>query len=330
MDTKETTATWTNQSILLICEDHSYYSTLREILRPLHWSILHHAVDFDSARTALTSIDVDFIMIVESRKIIITEMLRVLHRTERGRLTPTLVITNFKETLDLQILQSIYGVRAVTKPLIPNHFITVFEEMLNLWQTPALSALRRLGKVPASVSPLQKILVLEKLGLDKHASSYALQAITVIEAQHNNHREAEKRLLDAFRANPNNPPSLALCAWFYLDAKAPHFAAKFLSKLKQMSPKSVVLNIDLAITHLALGDLEKANEYLKEWNDYFPGNQTVENHIAKLMVASGDSERQNTANVSRTVIKRVAEVWQKFFATPQPLSSTDQQGSKAS
>lgn len=331
MDNKKATNPWHNHDVLLICEDNNYYNIIREILRPLKWIVHLPAADASSARERQLSKPFAAIIVVESKKINAPEVLRVLFQTDRGRLTPTIVISNFTESLDIQILQKVFNVLIVSKPLIPIKFMSAFKDMVTHWEKPALFALRHLANLPADPNnDIMKITILEKLTSDQNASPYAMQAIISIMMEQGLYREAEKKILEYFRANPHNPGILAQCAWFYLDSRAPHYALKFLNKLKQMAPTSVVFNIDLALGHLACGHLEEALRTLQEWNNYFPGNPLIESYIARLMVAEGYQEKHESFGIPKSIVKRTLEAWQSFDQSQNPVPTKNSIATKAS
>ncbi len=320
MENKKTISQWHNNDVLLVCEDTNYYNMIREILRPMKWMVHLPASDAQSARERLLAKTFAAHIVIESKKIPATEVLRVLFQSDRGRLTPTLVLTNFTEPLDIQIFKTIFSVTVISKPLVPIKIISAFKEMITFWENPALYALRHIAHLQEiKAGETTKIGILEKLAFDTQASPFAIQAIITLMMQQNLFREAEKKLLDHFRSNPQNPAILAQCAWFYLDSHAPYYALKFLTKLKQMAPKSVIFNFDLAIGHLASGRLDQALVFLKEWNDYFPGNPVVESFLARLIIAEGLAEKEVSFGIPQSSIKRAQEKWQVF--EPQQVSS---------
>jgi hypothetical protein len=301
---------WPNRDVLIVCEDTDYYTMIREILRPLKWAVQMPASDIATARERLLSKAFGSIVIVESRKIPAPDALRTLYKLDRGRLTPTLVLTSFDETLDLQILQKVFSIVVSSKPLIPVNFMSAFREMTSHWEQPAMHGLRQLALLTSDQeTDSVKMSILEKLSSDIHAAPYAIHVLLLIMMRQSQYREAEKKLLEFFRNSPGNLAILAQCAWFYLDSKAPHYALKFLNKIKSVAPSSVVLNFDIACAHIACGHLHQALIALQEWNNRFPGNQMIESYIARLLVAEGRTHSAALAGIPQNLIKRAKEAW---------------------
>jgi DNA-binding response OmpR family regulator len=312
MDANQSFNMWPNKDVLLVCEDSNYFSIIREILRPLKWTVQLPTTNAQTTREKILSNTFGAIVIVDSGKLPATEILRMIFQSDRGRLCPILVLTQFTESSDRQLFQKIFNVTISTKPIIPIKFMAAFKEMLLHWEQPAMHALRQLATIPPGHNTdTLKVSILEKLATDGNAAPVAIQAMMVIMTNQHLYREAEKKLLEYFRTWPGNVAVLAECAWFYLDSRAPHYALKFLNKLKQIAPSSCILNLDLACAHIACGHLDQAIEALQEWNLRFPGNTAVESNIARLAIAEGKNSAE-LFGVPHPIIKRANEAWESF------------------
>ena len=91
MDANQSFNMWPNKDVLLVCEDSNYFSIIREILRPLKWTVQLPTTNAQTTREKILSNTFGAIVIVDSGKLPATEILRMIFQSDRGRLCPILV-----------------------------------------------------------------------------------------------------------------------------------------------------------------------------------------------------------------------------------------------
>jgi predicted Zn-dependent protease len=172
-----------------------------------------------------------------------------------------------------------------------------------------MTVLRKLAEISGDQNHDKKLEILNKLLADPNAMPIALAAITQIMLLRDQTQEAEEKLLSLCKVTPLNPATLAICAWFYLSARMPVHAMRFLEKIRTIAPTSVLLNLDLASAQIASGDITKALNTTHEWALRNPGSETVEESLARLLVADGKQTLAENYGVKRANIQKCAESW---------------------
>jgi predicted Zn-dependent protease len=172
-----------------------------------------------------------------------------------------------------------------------------------------MAVLRKLAEISDDQNLDKKLEILNKLLADPIAMPIALASRTQIMLSSGLIKEAEEKLLSLCKVTPVNPATLAICGWFYLSAKMPVHAMRFLEKLRTIAPTSVLLNLDLASAQIASGDITKALNTLHEWARRNPGNEAVDERLARLLVADGKQSQAESYGVKRAKIQKCAESW---------------------
>jgi hypothetical protein len=84
---------------------------------------------------------------------------------------------------------------------------------------------------------------------------------------------------------------------------------RFLEKLQTIASSSVLLNLDLASAQIASREITKALNTMHEWARRNPGNEAVEERLARLLIADGKQAEADYYGVNRTTLQTCSEIW---------------------
>ena len=301
---------WSEKTAGIICHEKGPLLIFKELLRAKSWQLTTNTSNAEELVALRRNNKVSCFIIVDSPNSPATEILRLLFKNPRARLTPTLVLCSSSNSTDLLIFEKIYHVTPCIKPLTASNFNAAFSRMLSLWEQPAMGALRKVAMVSEEESIPQKLDILKRLLASTPAMPIALSAATQFMISANQIKEAESLLLDQCRLHTKNPAMLALCAWFYLGSKMPTQALRFLEKLKAIAPTSTLLNLDLVAGYLGSGDVGLAISALNEWGRRNQGHPNFELFMSKLLLADGRADQSEKFGVQKTSIQKVTQDWQ--------------------
>ena len=321
---------WPQRIAGVIAEEKGLILVLKELLRKYSW-VLAPACDNVSALLKLRNSEgVGCFIVIDSPNLPATETLRELYKHPRARLTPTIVICGTLGNIDQIIFEKIFHVTTCTEPLTSSTFKSSFVKMKTYWDQPVLQALRKVAAMPEHDSIPQKIEILDRLLLHPNSMPLALSALTTIQFAQGDLKGAEARLLDQCKLHPKNPAMLAFCAWFYLAAKMPAHAARFLQKLKTIAPTSVLLNLDYASAQIACGELTPAITATHEWLRRNQGNLLAAENLARLLVADGRIDQAEQYGISKTSVQKILNHWEGIESPPAKTQNPPLNGLKAS
>ncbi len=309
MPEKKPVADWAEKKAGLLCDEKSLPALLRELLRQKSWDSITTDSNVHELKELRLSNKIGMFMIVDSPTLPATETLRVLFRDPRCRLTPTMIFSGSESTTDTLIYERIFQVTPCPKPITFGSFNACFDRVIKQWNLPSMLVLRKIAAMSDEHNLDKKIEILDKLLADPTAMPLALAARTQLMVAKHMVREAEDKLLSLCKIQPVNPATLAICAWFYLSAKMPVHAMRFLEKLKAIAPSSVLLNLDLASAQIASGELTKALNTTYEWARRNPGNDAVEERLARLLTADGKHSQAESHGVKRATMQNCTEIW---------------------
>lgn len=302
-------AQWSRKTAGILCDEKSLPALLKELLRQKSWESVLIESDINSLKALRHTNAINMFMIVDSPSSPATESLRILFKDARCRLTPTMIFTSNISTTDLLIYERLFQVTPSQKPITYGSFSACLDRLIDLWSQPAMAVLRKLAEISDDQNLDKKLEILNKLLADPIAMPIALAARTQIMLSIDLAKEAEEKLLSLCKVTPVNPATLAICGWFYLSAKMPVHAMRFLEKLRTIAPTSVLLNLDLASAQIASGEITKALNTMHEWARRNPGNEAVEERMARLLVADGKQSIADSYGVKRAKIQKCAESW---------------------
>ena len=320
---------WPNTSAIVVSDESNLYLLMKELVRSSGWRIDMPPCSPSAAIDHINNGSAGCVIVIDSPTYPAHESLRVMFRDHRARLTPTMVMIPESHKFELTIFDKIFRVTVATKPLTPNNFIPSFRKMLRAWETPVMHTLRKVSYLYGSEHNAARKAILEKLIENPSALPYALPALTQIMIAEGLYKEAEKLILDKFRIHAKNPLMLAYCAWFYIEARMPHQAIKYLVKLKSIAPMSNAFNFDLATSHLACGQLGEALNVMREWHERHPGNGFMETFIARLLVAEGRQDMADSIGIPKGMVRKISDIWDVTEA-PRAVESTQITGLKVS
>jgi len=310
MSTDDRNNLWPDRTAVLIGDEKNLYLVLKELLRALGWKIAVASGGVGAATQMKHEGSASCFIVVDTPTQPATEILRVLFKDSRTRLTPTIVITAGFDRVDRLIYEKIFQVHISAKPVTANNLSAAFKSMVALWEQPVMTALRKVSAISDQGNAAKKIEVLDRLTLHPTAMPFALASLTQILIDQGQYREAEQKLLELCRTNPQNPAMLAYCAWFYLAARLPGQAVRFLTKLKNIAPTSTLLNLDTAAAYLSMGDFSQAVNVMHEWHRRHPDNTFMEGYIARALIADGKHESANEYGISRLLTRKITEYWE--------------------
>lgn len=302
-------ANWSGRTAGILCDEKSLPALLKELLRQKSWELILIESDINSLKVLRHTNTINMFMIVDSPHLPASESLRVLFKDARCRLTPTMIFTSNNSKTDLLIYERLFQVTPSPKPITNGSFSDCFDRLIDHWNQPAMTVLRKLAEISGDQNHDKKLEILNKLLADPNAMPIALAAITQIMLLRDQTQEAEEKLLSLCKVTPLNPATLAICAWFYLSARMPVHAMRFLEKIRTIAPTSVLLNLDLASAQIASGDITKALNTTHEWARQNPGSETVEESLARLLVADGKQTLAENYGVKRANIQKCTESW---------------------
>jgi hypothetical protein len=293
----------------ILCDEKSLPALLRELLRQKSWESIITESDINSLKSLRHNNKIDMFMIVDSSSSPASESLRVLFQDARCRLTPTMIFTANISATDVLIYERLFQVTTCPKPITFGSFSTCLDRLIDQWNQPAMVVLRKLAEISDNQNQDKKLEILDKLLADPNAMPIALAAQTQIMLSRHLTKEAENKLLSLCKITPVNPATLAICAWFYLSVKMPVHAMRFLEKLRNIAPESVLLNLDLASAQIASGEITKALNATHEWARRNPGNEAVEERLARLLVADGKKDLAESYGLKRARLQKCTESW---------------------
>jgi hypothetical protein len=318
---------WSEKTVGMVCDEKGLLLIFKELLRLKSWQIANVFVKVDELLELRLTNRVSSFIIVDSPTLPATEILRVLFKNPRARLTPTLVLCSSSNQTDLIIYEKIFHVTPCPKPLTANNFNTAFAQMISHWEQPPMAALRKVASLVDEGNQSQKIEILERLMSNHLAMPLALSAVTQLLLSLNMFKEAESKLLEQCKLHIKNPAMLALCAWFYLSNRMPTQAVRFLEKLKTIAPTSTLLNLDLATAYISSGELSLAIQVLHDWGRRNQGNPQLENFLAKLLIADGRPDTFERYGLSKQIMQKHLHDWEALENNQQnpPTGTTNEQ-----
>lgn len=302
-------ADWSGKTAAILCDEKGLPTLIKELLRQRSWESITTDTDFTSIKSLRHSNKIDVFMIIDSNTLPASESLRILFKDSRCRLTPTMVFTGHQSTTDLLIYERIFQVIACPKPITSGSFSASLDRLINQWTQPSMVALRKISEISDEPHLDKKIEILDKLLVDPIAMPFALTARTQLMLSKHLIKEAEEKLLSLCKITPVNPATLAIGAWFYLSAKMPVHAMRFLEKLRTIAPSSILLNLDLASAQIASGEITRALNTTYEWARRNPGNENVEEQLVRLLVADGKYTLAESYGIKRTTLQKCVENW---------------------
>ncbi|NDH68610.1 MAG: hypothetical protein EBY22_12045 [Gammaproteobacteria bacterium] len=331
MNDSATNRNWPNPSALLVGDSAVEIRIIKEFLVTKNWQVDSITNNPIQALKELEQKPIGCLLIIDSVTLPAAETLRIIFRNHKARLIPTLLHKQNISNADQLIYEQIFSVSVIESPLNQNNFSTAFIRMQTHWEQPAMTALRRVANMQESPeNRMARLNILEKLTTDHHAAHFALHAMINLMLDASQHREAEKKILEAFRQQPENPSLVAICAWFYLECVMPIYALKFLQKLKAMAPGSTIFNFDIAAANIACGRISSALDALSEWNNKQPGSELIESHIGRLLAAEGRLQSADQMGISKRLINKISVLWDGTTLPPTAHLKNPSRGSKVS
>jgi tetratricopeptide (TPR) repeat protein len=308
MNTNNNNDTLQIKSALVVSDEPNFQATIKQLIKPFGWKVDAPFCRPADALGQLIETKASCLIIIDTVEYPASETLRMVRKDARGICTPTLLLLVSTRAQDPSLYSKIFKVHTAHKPITPNNFKPRFTEMISFWNQPALQALRSCILTTRENQSIT-IAILEKLLLAQEAATFALCAAVQLHIHAGNYAAAEAILIATFKKNPKSPAFLAICGWFYLEAKMPEQALLFLNKLKLLSPDSTLLNLDIAAANLAISNYSGALAVLTEWNDRNPGNSTMNNFVARMLLAEGRIESMNEMAISPSLLRKFAAQW---------------------
>jgi hypothetical protein len=306
---------WPNKRAIVVSEENHLHLLIRELVRANGWKVEMPPCTPRAAIDLINNGNGESLIVIESPTSPINETLRILLKDPSVRLTPTLALIQDENQSEQPVYEKIFKVGVAIKPLRPNNFIPAYNRLIKAWEQPVMFALRRVSYV-ADKEPLEKRLaILNRLCFDEASLPYAFSALLQLMTAEGHYKEAGKKVLRTFRDHSTNPAVLAVCAWFYISARMPQLAQRYLTKLRGVVPGSSAFNFDIAATHLACGQLTEALNVMREWHEKHPGNSTVEAYISRIIVADGRQDSIEITRLPKNLIRKVADYWDELEAT---------------
>jgi tetratricopeptide (TPR) repeat protein len=310
------TAQWPTRNMAVVSDDKNLLPILKELLRSKSWTVEDNLNNMKETINLRLENQIDGMIIIDSPVTPASETLRTLFKESRVRLTPTLIIGSHENSVDLLLYEKIYKVTPCSKPLTANNFNNAFSKMISLWQTPLMTALRKLSLIPDEHNERQKLEILSRLLTSPAALPFALSTSTQILSKMGHQEEAETQLLTQFKINLQDPAILAICGWFYLDNNTPSQAIRFFEKLKSIAPTSSILNLDLTNAYLTMGELSLAFTNLYEWGKRNQGYPRLNDFLAKILIADGKAEKYAQFGIPKQVITKHLRDWEILVQDP--------------
>jgi hypothetical protein len=321
---------WPNKRAIVVSEENHLYLLIRELVRSNGWKIEMPPCSPRAAIDLVNNGNAECIIVIESATSPMNETLRILLKDPRVRLTPILAMIQPENQGEHQVYEKIFKVGVAVKPLRPNNFIPAYKRLIRSWEQPVMIALRRTAYASEKEALEKRMGILNRLCFDEKSLPYALSALLQMMLAAGHYKEAGKKVLKTFQDHHTNPAVLAICAWFYLSARVPQLALRYLTKLRSVVPSSSAFNFDIASTHLACGQVTDALNVMREWHDKHPGNSTVESFLARLIVADGQQDTIEIVRLPNNIIRKVSDYWDKLEKALTQDSASQKPGIKAS
>lgn len=321
---------WPNKRAVVVSEENHLHLLIKELVRSNGWKV---ELPPCSPRTAIELVkngNAESVIVIEALGSPVNETLRVLFKDPRVRLTPTLVLIQDENQSEQHVYEKIFKVAVAVKPLRPNNFIPAFNKMIKTWEQPVMHTLRRVAYASDKEPVDKRLAILNRLCFDEASLPFALSALLQMMMAEGHYKEAGKKVIKTFRDHHKNPAILAICAWFYISARIPQLALRYLTKLRGVAPGTSAFNFDIASTHLACGQFSDALNVMREWHEKHPGNPVVESYLARIIVADGKQDSTDIVRLPKNLIRKVAEYWDTLESAASGDSSSRKPGIKAS
>ena len=330
MTQKRGNSLWPNKRAIVVSEESHLHLLIRELVRANGWKVEMPPCSPRAAIELVNNGNAECIIVIESPSSPINETMRILLKDPRVRLTPTLVLIQDENTQEQHVYEKIFKVTVAVKPLRPNNFIPAFNRMIKIWQKPVMIALRRVSYLAGKESQEKRMTILNRLCFDDVSLPYAFSALLQMMIAEGQYKEAGKKVLSTFKDHPTNPAVLAICAWFYMSARIPQLALRYLIKLRGVAPGSSAFNFDIASANLACGQVSDALKALREWHEKRPGNIVVESYLARLIVADGKQDSMEIVRLPKNLVRKIADYWDGIDMALAAETVQKKTGTKAS
>jgi tetratricopeptide (TPR) repeat protein len=311
------------KTALMIGAESNLHLIIKNLVKTYGWNIDVPSCSPQQGLRYLHNTKANALIIVDSPAFPAAESIRYLRRDLLAIVTPTMCILGDVGKVERELYAQIHRLQVAAKPITTSNFFPIFNQMIKVWEQPALRALQqcvsRLTKDNLEVT----IQILTKLLQVPETTPFACMSLSLLHCKAGNYLAAESMLIAALKNSPSNVAVWAICAWFYMDVKIPAQALLFLGKLKQFAPSATLLNLDIASASIAAGKCDDALIALIDWNHANSGNDAVPNFIARLALATGRQSSLSSEEVSSVLVRKVSEQWTLTLsqATPKPIKS---------
>lgn len=314
---------WPLTSAAVISDASNLHMFLKELVRAEGWRIDDPPAMPDIGLSFLENGTSFFFLIDETANQTAYESIRTIISHPVGRLTPIVALTSESASADTTVYQRVLNVGVAKKPLTPNLFLPTFRETIKLWETPLFLAMRRCAYSILNGDVDQAIPVLKKLMEIPQAVPYSTQALVQILVYRNQWREAEAILMSAVRMFPRMPSLVMIVATFYQAGNMPAQALRFYTKLRGICNSTNLFAFDIAQTALALGQIDVAIDALSEWAKTRPGNEKVNQFLARLYMSEGrDASLEKSLNMNKAAVKKLQETWEQAETQTSAVSQS--------
>ena len=302
-------ATIERKNALIVGAESNLHSIIKNLINTYDWNIEFPSCSAEQAIGYLNETKVNALIILDSPAVPAAESVRILRRDLRAIITPTMCILGNISKAEQDLFSKIHRLEVVCKPITTSTFYPIFKQMIKTWELPAMRALQQYVSKSNNDNRDVTIQILTKLLEVPETSALACMTLLHLHGQAGNYLEAETMLVATFKKSPSSPALLAICGWFYLDAKIPAHALRFLEKIKQLAPRATLLNLDIASANIATGNYDAALLALLDWDTANTGNELVPNYIARLALATGRQNSLSASELSPLLLRKVSEQW---------------------
>ena len=257
-------STWPNPVAVLVSKDSNSNMLMRELLRPLGWSLHGSTDDVREVATLARKGEISLAIIIDRVELPMSVMLRRILSDPFGRTLPILAFVLQHHSSERKAVESLLTSGIVhNMPLTPSNFQPAFQSLIRKWDVPPLATLRGLmyqNRNPKSFSQLEA--VFSKFVSANKLLYLALPPYAALLRRRNKFGEAENKLLDAVKKDPGNIGVLIALGEHYIKAGSPGVGLKlFRSVFTSFNHTSMVL-FDMLQTMLIMGELERCQDVL--------------------------------------------------------------------
>ncbi|MFK7871558.1 MAG: tetratricopeptide repeat protein [Oligoflexales bacterium] len=305
-------STWSAPSAVLVSHNSSSYMLLRELLRPMGWSV-HSVTDSVTEVSRLARMgEVSLVIILDQIELPASYIARRLLSDPFGRTLPVLAFFLQHHIFEEKALKSMLSSGVVLPmPLTPARFHPAFKSLIQMWDVKPYLNLRQMmyqNWKPRNYDQIEAVFlkfIKEQVLLDIIVPPYA-----ALLRRKNQFATAEKLLLQCVSQNPSHLGLLIVLGEHYIKAGSPEVALKLFKNAFVSFNHTTAVLFDLVQCLLVLGELSKAQELLLTLLNRGVQTESCAVAQAKIFFAQGRStEAERSLMAVDGVYSRMKRSW---------------------